>query len=80
MVAAICHGPWLLAEAGVTAGLRMTSYQSIRTDMENAGGDWVDEEVVTDQGIITSRAPKDLPAFVAKIVEEIEEGRHERAA
>lgn len=80
VVAAICHGPWLLAEAGVTAGLRMTSYQSIRTDMENAGGDWVDEEVVTDQGIITSRAPKDLPAFVAKIVEEIEEGRHERAA
>jgi protease I len=80
IVAAICHGPWLLAEAGAAAGRQMTSYKSIRTDMENAGAEWVDKEVVTDEGIITSRSPKDLPAFVAKIVEEIGEGRHQRAA
>ena len=80
VVAAICHGPWLLAEAGVAAGRQMTSYKSIRTDMENAGAEWVDKEVVTHEGIITSRSPDDLPAFVAKIIEEIEEGRHQRAA
>ena len=76
-VAAICHGPWLLVEAGAVRGKRVTSYHSIRTDMENAGGRWVDEEVVTDGGLITSRKPDDLPAFVAQIIEEVEEGRQE---
>ena len=80
VVAAICHGPWLLVEADVADGRQMTSYKSIRTDMENAGAEWIDKEVVTDEGIITSRSPQDLPAFVAKIVEEIGEGRHQRAA
>jgi protease I len=79
-VAAICHGPWLLIEAEVVRGRAMTSYKSIRTDMENAGARWQDREVVVDHGIVTSRSPDDLPAFVAKIVEEVEEGRHERAA
>jgi protease I len=77
VVAAICHGPWLLIEAGAVKGHRVTSYASIRTDMVNAGGDWRDEEVVVDQGVITSRSPKDLDAFVAKIIEEVqEEGAH----
>lgn len=80
IVAAICHGPWLLAEADAVDGRQMTSYASIRTDIENAGATWIDREVVTDEGIITSRSPEDLPAFVAKIVEEIGEGRHQRAA
>jgi len=80
IVAAICHGPWLLAEADAVDGRQMTSYASIRTDIENAGATWIDKEVVTDEGIITSRSPEDLPAFVAKIVEEIAEGRHQRAA
>jgi protease I len=80
VVAAICHGPWLLVEAGIADGRQMTSFKSIRTDVVNAGGRWVDEEVVADQGIVTSRSPKDLKAFVAKIIEEVEEGRHERAA
>lgn len=79
-VAAICHGPWLLVEAGVLEGRKVTSYHSIRTDVKNAGGDWQDAEVVVDQGIITSRNPDDLPAFIAKIAEEVEEGRHRRAA
>ena len=79
-VASICHGPWMLVEADVVQGVAMTSYPSIRTDLVNAGADWRDEEVVVDDAIITSRNPGDLPAFVAKIVEEIEEGRHERAA
>ena len=78
VVAAICHGPWMLVEANVVKGRRMTSYKSIRTDVKNAGADWVDEEVVTDRGIITSRSPADLPAFVKKIVEEIGEGSHAR--
>jgi len=77
-IAAICHGPWLLVEANAVRGRTVTSYRSIRTDVENAGGRWVDREVAVDEGIITSRSPKDLPAFVAKIVEEIGEGRHER--
>lgn len=78
VVAAICHAPWLLVEAGIAAGREMTSYQSIKTDVKNAGATWVDKEVVVDDGIITSRAPGDLPAFVAKIIEEVEEGRHPR--
>ena len=79
-IAAVCHGPWLLVEADALRGRKATSYASIRTDLVNAGADWRDEAVVTDQGIITSRNPDDLDAFVAKIVEEIEEGRHERRA
>ncbi|WP_137131409.1 type 1 glutamine amidotransferase domain-containing protein [Rhizobium sp. FY34] len=79
-VAAICHGPWLLVEADALRGRKATSYHSIQTDMKNAGALWEDSAVVTDQGIITSRAPDDLPAFVAKIVEAVQEGRHERRA
>ena len=76
-IAAICHGPWLLVEAGIARGRKLTSYPSIRTDITNAGGLWIDEPVVVDQGLITSRSPEDLEAFVAKIVEETREGRHE---
>jgi protease I len=76
-VAAICHGPWLLVEAGIARGRKLTSYPSIRTDITNAGGLWLDEPVVVDQGLITSRSPDDLQAFIAKIVEETREGRHE---
>jgi protease I len=79
-LAAICHGPWLLVEADVVQGVEVTSYPSIRTDLVNAGANWKDAEVVVDDAIVTSRKPDDLPAFIAKIVEEIEEGRHERAA
>jgi protease I len=78
VVAAVCHGPWLLVEAGVAKGRKVTSWPSVKTDLMNAGANWVDSEVVTDQGIITSRKPDDLDAFVSKIVEEIGEGRHER--
>lgn len=78
VVAAICHGPWLLVEADALRGRTATSFASIRTDVKNAGANWVDQEVVTDEGIVTSRSPKDLEAFVGKIVEEIGEGRHER--
>ncbi len=77
-VAAICHGPWLLAEAGVLKGRKLTSYKSIRTDLENAGATWVDQEVVVDNGLVTSRSPKDLPAFNAKLVEEVREGKHQK--
>jgi len=78
-IGAICHGPWLLVEAGIAEGRRMTSYGSIKTDVINAGGLWEDSEVVTDQGLVTSRKPDDLPAFCAKVAEEIAEGKHERA-
>jgi len=77
-VAAICHGPWTLIEAGVVNGRKVTSYPSIQTDLKNAGANWVDQEVVVDQGLVTSRNPDDLPAFNRKMVEEISEGRHER--
>ena len=80
IVAAICHGPWLLVEAGVAEGREMTSYHSIKTDLKNAGADWIDSEIAISNGIITSRSPDDLKAFVSKIVEEVEEGEHERQA
>lgn len=75
-VAAICHAPWLLVEAGVLRGRTVTSYKSIKTDVINAGAHWVDKEVVVDNGLVTSRQPSDLPAFCAKAIEEIAEGRH----
>ncbi|WP_445504504.1 type 1 glutamine amidotransferase domain-containing protein [Microvirga sp. G4-2] len=76
VIAAICHAPWLLVEAGVIKGKQCTSYHSIKTDVMNAGGQWRDETVVTDQGVITSRNPGDLDAFVSKIIEEVREGSH----
>ncbi len=78
IVAAICHAPWLLIEAGVIKGREATSYHSIRTDMENAGAKWEDSEIAIDNGIITSRSPEDLEAFVNKIIEEVREGEHHR--
>src|SRR3954451_7587674 len=78
-IAAICHGAWTLVEADAVKGRTLTSYPSIRTDIENAGGKWVDEEVVVDQGLVTSRKPDDLPAFNDKMIEEFAEGEHEVA-
>jgi len=79
-VAAICHGPWTLVEAGVVRGRRMTSYGSIKTDLKNAGADWVDAEVVVDHGLVTSRKPDDIPVFNRKMIEEFAEGIHQQAA
>lgn len=76
-VAAICHGPWLLVEADVLHERTVTSWPSLKTDIKNAGGTWVDKEVVTDQGLVTSRNPDDIPAFIDKMVEEFAEGKHE---
>jgi protease I len=79
-VGAICHGPWMLVEAGVVRGRKLTSWPTLQTDIRNAGGEWVDEEVVVDNGLVTSRKPDDLPAFNAKIVEEFCEGKHAEQA
>lgn len=78
-IAAICHGPWTLINAEGVEGRRMTSWPSLEADLRNAGADWVDEEVVVDKGLVTSRKPDDLPAFCAKMIEEFGEGRHRLA-
>jgi protease I len=77
-VAAICHGPWSLVETGIVNGRTVTSFPSLRTDVRNAGGNWVDQPVQVDNGLVTSRSPSDLPAFCAKMVEEFAEGKHVR--
>jgi protease I len=79
-VGVICHGPWTLVEGDLVRDRKITSWPSLKTDIRNAGGRWVDEEVVVDQGLVSSRRPEDLPAFCAKIVEEFREGRHEVAS
>jgi protease I len=75
-IASICHGPWTLVEADVVRGLRVTSWPSLETDLENAGAEWTDAQVVVDRGIVTSRKPEDIPAFAEKMIEEIAEGQH----
>lgn len=75
-VGAICHAPWTLIEAGVVHGVTLTSWPSLQTDLRNAGANWVDQEVVTDQGLVTSRKPDDIPAFSQKLIEEFTEGKH----
>ncbi len=75
-VAAICHGPWMLVEADVLRGRKLTSWPSLQTDIRNAGGHWVDQEVVSDRGLVTSRKPDDLPAFNKKVIEEITQSQH----
>ena len=77
-IAAICHGPWTLIDAGGVKGRRMTSWPSLKTDLTNAGASWEDSEVVTDRGLVTSRKPDDIPAFSRKMIEEFAEGRHDR--
>ncbi|HWO41601.1 MAG TPA: type 1 glutamine amidotransferase domain-containing protein [Candidatus Eisenbacteria bacterium] len=79
-VASICHGPWTLIEAGAVRGRTVTSWPSLKTDLINAGANWVDQEVVTDNGLVTSRKPADLPAFNRKMLEEFAEGRHRQPA
>jgi protease I len=79
-VAAICHGPWVLIDAGVVRGRMLTSWPAIKTDVKNAGGKWINEEVVVDNGLVTSRKPDDIPAFNKKMIEEFCEGRHEAMA
>jgi protease I len=79
-IAAICHGPWTLIEAGAVRGRRMTSWPSLRSDLRNAGAQWVDEECVVDNGLVTSRKPDDIPAFNRRMIEEFGEGRHDRAS
>src|SRR4051795_5060793 len=79
-VGVICHGPWTLVEADVVRDRTITSFPSVKTDLRNAGANWVDEEVVVDQGLVSSRNPDDLPAFCAKLVEEIAEGEHAEQA
>jgi protease I len=79
-VAVICHGPWTLVESGDAKGKTLTSWPSLRTDIRNAGGNWVDEEVHVDRGLVTSRKPDDLPVFCAKMIEEFQEGAHEELA
>ena len=79
-IAAICHGPWTLVEADVLKGRKVTSWPSLQTDIRNAGGEWVDEEVVVDEGLVTSRNPDDIPAFNEKMIEEFCEGKHEDMA
>jgi protease I len=75
-IAVICHGPWIMVEADIVEGLKMTSYSSLKTDLSNAGADWVDQEVVNDRGVVSSRRPQDLPAFIEKMIEEFAEGQH----
>jgi protease I len=75
-VAAICHAPWVLVEAGVVKGRKVTSWPTLQTDLRNAGANWVDEEVVVDSGLVTSRKPDDIPAFTKKMIEEFAEGTH----
>lgn len=79
-VAAICHAPWVLVEAGVVRDRKLTSWPTLQTDIRNAGGDWVDQEVVVDDGLVTSRGPDDIPAFNEKMVEEFCEGKHAQQA
>lgn len=76
-VAAICHGPWTLIDAGVVKGRKLTSYESIQTDLKNAGAEWVDEEVVVDNGLVTSRKPDDIPVFNQRMIEEFAVGKHQ---
>jgi protease I len=79
-VAAICHAPWVLVEAGVVRDRKLTSWPTLQTDIRNAGGNWVDEQVVVDKGLVTSRKPDDIPAFNDKMIEEFAEGRHAEQA
>ena len=79
-IAAICHGPWVLIDAGIVRGRTLTSWPAIKTDVKNAGGKWINEEVVVDNGLVTSRKPDDIPAFNKKMIEELCEGRHEAMA